>query len=123
MPQHLDNKMISIQMEKTRNNLIIPIPERALKYVPEKIEYEKPVFPQMARPYLNRELKAMVRDIGINKPITTKRARHSFAVLFLPRGGNIFSLKNILGHRKIESTMVYSRIVPTDLTKQMMIID
>ena len=40
--------------------------------------------------------------------ITIHDLRHSFAVRFLERGGHIFDLKEILGHRDIKLTMRYS---------------
>lgn len=45
--------------------------------------------------------------------------RHSFAVNYLREGGNIVNLFRILGHSKIQTTMEYLRIVPTDLSKEL----
>ena len=35
--------------------------------------------------------------------------RHSFAVAFLENGGDIFALQNILGHKDIKTTIIYSK--------------
>lgn len=45
--------------------------------------------------------------------------RHSFAVNYLREGGNIVNLYRILGHKKIQTTMEYLKIVPTDLSKEL----
>lgn len=45
--------------------------------------------------------------------------RHSFAVNYLREGGQIVNLYRILGHSKIQTTMEYLRIVPTDLSKEL----
>jgi integrase/recombinase XerD len=45
--------------------------------------------------------------------------RHSFAVNYLREGGNIVNLYRILGHSKIQTTMEYLKIVPTDLSKEL----
>lgn len=45
--------------------------------------------------------------------------RHSFAVHYLRQGGQLVNLYRILGHKKIQTTMEYLNIVPTDLTKEL----
>jgi len=45
--------------------------------------------------------------------------RHSFAVNYLREGGNIVNLYRLLGHSKIQTTMEYLKIVPTDLAKEL----
>jgi integrase len=39
--------------------------------------------------------------------------RHTFAVNFLNRGGDVAKLKQLLGHRDIRMTSVYLRCLPT----------
>ena len=46
----------------------------------------------------------------INKRVTTKVGRHTFATVFLECGGKVEVLQRILGHSKIETTMVYVHI-------------
>lgn len=48
------------------------------------------------------------------------RFRHSFAVNWLRSGGNIVDLHMLLGHAKIQTTMEYLKIVPTDLGKELL---
>lgn len=49
--------------------------------------------------------------------------RHSFAVNWLRCGGNIVVLSKMLGHSKINTTMEYLKIVPTDQGKELLKID
>ncbi|TXK80705.1 tyrosine-type recombinase/integrase [Paenibacillus sp. N3.4] len=44
--------------------------------------------------------------------------RHTFAKKFLLNGGDIFSLKNILGHSRIETTEMYVELFSRDLQTQ-----
>lgn len=46
--------------------------------------------------------------------------RHSFAVNWLRCGGDIVTLHRILGHSKIQTTMIYLKIVPMDQGKELM---
>ena len=41
--------------------------------------------------------------------------RHSFAVRFMERGGNLVDLMNTLGHANIQTTAIYLRFSPTHL--------
>lgn len=45
----------------------------------------------------------------------THVCRHTFASHFMMRGGNIITLQKILGHSKIEQTMVYAHLSPDHL--------
>jgi len=47
------------------------------------------------------------------------KLRHSFAVHYLRRGGELFDLHLLLGHSKIQTTMEYTKIVPKDLAKEL----
>lgn len=58
----------------------------------------------------NRSLKAVALVAGINKPLTSHIARHSFAVMFLNKGGSIEALSKILGHTTIRTTQIYGKI-------------
>lgn len=45
--------------------------------------------------------------------------RHSFAVHWLRSGGDLVNLHRILGHARVQTTMEYLKIVPTDLGKDL----
>ena len=47
------------------------------------------------------------KESGIQKHVTTHILRHSYATHLLEMGLDIVSLKNLLGHSHIETTMIY----------------
>ena len=55
--------------------------------------------------------KAAVRKSGISKPITMHTLRHSYATHFLEDTGDLFSLKENLGHSRLDTTLIYVHIV------------
>lgn len=93
--------------EKTGKFQRIRLNQAALKFIGEK----KDLFPKHTNEYVNRELKLIAKATGIEKVLTFHVSRHSFATNFLIRGGRVEHLQKLLGHSKIEDTMIYVHIV------------
>jgi len=68
---------------------------------------------------INDDLKIIAAHSGIRKSLTTHVARHTFATTFLTLGGDVVVLKEIMGHRRIETTMWYVNVVDSRKTQQM----
>jgi integrase len=58
----------------------------------------------------NEYLKELAEMAGIVKPLTSHVARHTFATLYLSRGGKVEELQHLMGVTKIETVMVYVHI-------------
>ena len=58
----------------------------------------------------NRTLKKIAKDLGINKDITGKVARHTNAQLWIRYGADRPVVSKMLGHTKEETTKHYYRI-------------
>ncbi len=56
-------------------------------------------------------IAAWVRSAGIDKHITFHCARHTFAVMMLDLGVDLYTVSKLLGHRSIETTQVYAKIL------------
>ena len=44
--------------------------------------------------------------------------RHTYAALYLENGGDIYGLKELLGHRQIQTTMIYAHLSQGHLVKE-----
>ncbi len=55
-----------------------------------------------------------VKKAGILKEVSTHTLRHSYATHLLEQGVNILSIKELLGHESIDTTMVYLHIAKPD---------
>jgi len=91
---------------KTNKFQRIPLSFSAKKFINKQL-FQEAFSPE----YMNRELKVISRLCGISKKVSFHVARHTFATNFLLSGGRVEVLQKLLGHSKINETMIYVHIV------------
>jgi site-specific recombinase XerD len=74
----------------------------------------KPVNPMSTR-QLNRACHAAVESAGLNKRVSLHTLRHSFATHLLEQKVDIRVIQVLLGHKKLETTALYSQVATATL--------
>ena len=105
---------------KSNKDRIISLNNNAKKVIQECPELFVTFF---TNEYMNREIKTIMQHLQITKSVSFHVARHTFATLFLKLNGNVVDLQKILGHSKLEQTMIYVHIVQADANKAIFLMD
>ena len=118
-----DRKMLHIVRGKGRKDRYVPLPDMLIRGLKKYIKAETPVkwlfngHPTKegkASPYSPNGIQWIIREArkntGQKKEITAHVFRHSYATHLLEDGLDIMSIKDLLGHATIETTMVYLHV-------------
>lgn len=103
---------IVFRQQKTGGLEYLDLNSQAASMLGERGAPDDNVFPELGPLQAARiSTAAWVRSAGINKHITFHCARHTFAVMMLDLGVDLYTVSKLLGHKSIETTQVYAKIL------------
>lgn len=111
---------LPFKTRKTYKMQTLELTNNAKNYLLEK---QGKLFDTKTETNSNRQLKEIAKAADIAKNLTTHVGRHTFATTFLLKGGRVEALRELLGHTKIETTMVYVHVTDQSRKKQIMLMD
>lgn len=65
----------------------------------------------MSESSLQKAVKKAVRVAGVNKHVSCHTFRHSFATHLLHNGYDIRTVQELLGHKDVKTTMIYTHVL------------
>lgn len=114
---------LSLKMKKTNDIIRLPIytlfDGKALDILYKYVGDNSTVFPFRNNKMLNFDLKEITKKLGIKKHITFHIARHTTATYLLYKGVSITTVKKLLGHRRIETTQIYSKVMDMTMINEL----
>ncbi|MDA3821737.1 MAG: site-specific integrase [Bacteroidales bacterium] len=119
------NGTLIFSAQKTRNKKMklikVPLPPMAIQLIKDEAPFRVSgkIFNTFSEQHTRRTIKDLVKKNGIEKDVSLHTGRHTFATLFLRKTKNIAVLQKLLGHSKIEQTMVYAHVLTEDIETEM----
>lgn len=108
---------IIFRQKKTKGQEYLDITEQAAALMGKRGKATDHVFTDIHSPSCTNEaIKRWVLRAGIQKDITFHCARHTFAVMMLDLGTDIYTVSKLLGHRELSTTQIYAKVL--DKNKQ-----
>ena len=108
---------IIFRQEKTDNVEYLDINSQASALLGERGLSDEKIFKGFTNPMtISKILTSWVKEAGIKKKITFHCARHTFAVMMLDLGTDIYTVSKLLGHKKLTTTQIYAKVL--DKNKQ-----
>jgi integrase/recombinase XerD len=108
--------VIHVRQGKGRKDRLVPLSARLLEELRAYWRLERPrtwLFPgqkpgqPMSGGNVQRHFRRLANAIGFNKRCTMHTLRHSYATHMVEAGVDIFTLKDLMGHRSLHTTALY----------------
>jgi site-specific recombinase XerD len=124
----LDSGYLLIRDDKERQERKAPLTEYACRLLALYLKVLHPkgserLFPHGCKRSLNRwlneRLKRLTASLGLPR-LTCHGIRHSVATHLFQSGAGIREVQEFLGHRRIKSTEVYTRVLEEDMKKALL---
>lgn len=112
-----DFTRIVFKQKKTGGQEYLDISVQAAAYLGPRKNDDDRVFEGFTYgAWTSLELKRWAVAAGITKNITFHCGRHTFAVMMLDLGADIYTVSKLLGHRELSTTQIYAKVL--DKNKQ-----
>jgi len=128
----LSQGVLYVRSGKGKKDRVVPIAGRAALAVQKYLEQARPELvedPRERAVFLTQQgqrltlktiqvlVRQKVQEAGLALPLTPYSLRHGYATHLLQRGADVRHVQKLLGHSQVQTTAIYTKVVPTDLKK------
>lgn len=118
----LERKMLHVRQGKGRKDRYVPLCDLLIRGITTYLAAEKPVvylfngksnteeYTKLTPRGVQWAAREARRPSGIKKQVTAHSLRHSYATHLLEMGTDIMTLKDLLGHEDINTTLIYLHV-------------
>lgn len=64
---------------------------------------------------MEKAVQNAAKAVDLNKRVTAHTLRHSFATHLLDSGTDIRTIQELMGHKDVKTTMIYTHVLKKDL--------
>ena len=118
-----DRNIIHIKKGKGKKDRIVMLSKKVKEtLLTLNADNHKPVLvTNRGGKYTQRTIQKIIENAAkkakIKKKITPHTLRHSFATHLLEKGTDIRYIKDLLGHKDIKTTLIYTKVSSKDISK------
>ncbi|MGV0931583.1 tyrosine-type recombinase/integrase [Empedobacter brevis] len=124
-------KWLSVEMEKskiagekgTARTIRLPLSKlfngKPLEILEKYKSDNKFYFDDFTNQHVNRILKKIAIQAEITKNVSFHVARHTNATLLVAKGADIYVLSKLLGHKKVETTQIYAKVIDMTIVNEL----
>lgn len=109
---------ITFTQKKTSSLEYLDISAQAVEYMGDRGDSDSLVFYDFKyTTNVQQELRRWAMNAGISKHVTFHVARHTFATMMLSLGADLYTVSKLLGHKSIETTQIYAKVIDREKRK------
>ncbi len=132
----IQSGLLHIRSGKGAKARVVPVGQEALRWTKEYLTKIRPrqnrfhperrslFLTQQGRPLTHHLIRGIIKDaVGkaqITKHVTAHTFRHTCATHLIQNGADIVSVSEILGHERLSTTVIYTRVAPMDVKQEHM---
>ena len=102
---------VSVVMQKNSKPISLPLPAKALSWLPERGEPESSVFSLPSHTNLRKHLQKWAEQAGLERHLHFHLSRHTFGTMMMTVGADLYTTCKLMGHADVRTTQIYAKIV------------
>jgi integrase/recombinase XerD len=127
----LEHGTLHVRRGKGNRERVVPLGEAATEWVRRYLKDARPVLAKsrsfepalflvrtgkpLRQTQVRSILKGYQRACNLRKSVTPHKLRHACATHLLQAGADIRGIQELLGHQSLDTTAIYTRVIPTDV--------